>query len=389
MMTFVTPSMTPSLNKSMISDHSYLGIQANDLRILRESPLAQKRAVVAQKICRHIRERDMTSSEYDFAYKILNAIMDDVADIVRRALAVTLKTSPNLPRDIAKKLAADIDTIAVPVLKHSPVFTDQDLIEVLRSHMSEKAEAIATRPVVNSPVVGAIIRYGGPRAAVALAANDGAIIDPQNATLMMALYKEEDIIEQGFLARRNVSAPILDKLMGLVTQESAKRLYERHRLSLEMTLEIMERVKERARIDLFDRDWPQNDIERLMDYLEQKGELTRSFLIRSACSGHVEFTTHILARFAGVSHAKAVLMFYDQGDFALQILCNRAQLSSRDFYIIKAASLIYRDLEQSGIDYNKDIFQSRMVERVLTLPLDLTPEIEAFLLEKLDRINFK
>ena len=89
------------------------------------------RATAAQRVCRDIRSKALSDAERDFAQKLLKHISEDSADMVRRALAVTLKNSPKLPHDIAVKLAADIESIAVPVLTHSPVFTDADLVEVL------------------------------------------------------------------------------------------------------------------------------------------------------------------------------------------------------------------------------------------------------------------
>ncbi|MFM8755246.1 MAG: hypothetical protein ACKODL_11270 [Phenylobacterium sp.] len=51
---------------------------------------------------------------------------------MRRALAVTLRASPVIPRALALKLAKDVDSVALPILSASPAFTDDDLIEIAR-----------------------------------------------------------------------------------------------------------------------------------------------------------------------------------------------------------------------------------------------------------------
>ena len=94
--------------------------------------------------------------------------------MVRRALAVTLRNSPHLPHEIAQRLIADIDDIAVPVLEASPVLTDEDLVRVLRAGEESKQIAVATRDTVSGPVCEAVVSLCGVTPNSALAGNDGA-----------------------------------------------------------------------------------------------------------------------------------------------------------------------------------------------------------------------
>ena len=128
-------------------------ITDEDIRVLVSHPDAERRVVVAQKICRRVRDHPLSDGERKIANEILGFIAEDAASLVRRALAITLKNSPELPRDVALKLAADIDSIAVPVLNFSPVFNDLDLVEILKSRAAAKIIAVAKRPKVSGSVV--------------------------------------------------------------------------------------------------------------------------------------------------------------------------------------------------------------------------------------------
>jgi len=103
-------------------------LKTDDVKNAVRHPDETVRAIAAQRVCRDIRSNTLSEAERNFAHKLLKHIAEDSADMVRRALAVTLKNSPKLPREIALKLSADIESIAVPVLTHSPVFTDEDLV---------------------------------------------------------------------------------------------------------------------------------------------------------------------------------------------------------------------------------------------------------------------
>src|ERR1700722_4954978 len=97
-----------------------------DIRLLVKGAEPEERALVAHRLCRHIDRADLTDAGRAGAHDILGVMAGDAAEQVRRALAVTLKSSPLVPRDVANRLARDIESIAVPVLNYSPVFSDDD-----------------------------------------------------------------------------------------------------------------------------------------------------------------------------------------------------------------------------------------------------------------------
>ncbi len=120
----------------------------DDIRRLVRGDSPEARANAAHKICRRLDSIELTDAETESARQVLDLMCNDAAVLVRRALAVTLRNSPKLPRDIAIRLAKDVDAIAIPVLKNSPVITDEDLVEIVLSGSPEKQTAIAQRPTL-------------------------------------------------------------------------------------------------------------------------------------------------------------------------------------------------------------------------------------------------
>src|SRR5476651_798553 len=94
-----------------------------DIRTLVKGPTPDERAVAAHKICRRIDRADMTPEERAQAQEILRVMSADAAELVRRAIAVTLRSSPMVPRDVAIRLAKDVESVSLPLLSFSPVFT--------------------------------------------------------------------------------------------------------------------------------------------------------------------------------------------------------------------------------------------------------------------------
>ena len=362
-------------------------ITDEDIRALVRHPDAEHRAVVAQKICRRVRDHDLSAGERKIANEILGFIAEDAASLVRRALAITLKNSPELPRDVALKLAADIDSIAVPILNFSPVLNDDDLVDVLKSRAAAKIMAVARRPNVSGSVVENIVRYGDSHAVAEVAANDGAEITSKMANHMLEAYRDDDLIAQAFIRRRDLPIGIVEKLVAQVSAEAAFELTRRHAVPVELAVELASRARERATIDIIDQSTKTKDVALLARRLEEEGRLTSSLIIRAAGCGEMRFVEHALALKAGISHAKAALMVHDSGPFSLQALCKHGSISDNAARVLRAACAIFRDLELSGKTYDRAYFRETMVLRILTLPLSLDEADQLYFLEKLDGIE--
>ena len=359
-------------------------LTTDDVKNVVRHPDETVRAIAAQRVCRDIRSKILSDDERKFARKLLKHIAEDSAEMVRRALAVTLKNSPKLPRDVAVKLSEDIESIAVPVLTHSPVFTDEDLVEVLKSKAAAKIIAVAKRVSVSDHVARAIIRFGDSQAVAEVAANDGALISEQTASEMLDIYKNDDLIAESMIARRDLPPKIVEKMITLVSEDMAVKITQRHAVSPDVAIDLATRTRERATLDFIDQSWVSKDLKGLVARIHAEGRLTTSLLIRGICSGQMRFAEHGLASLSGISVQKAVLMIHDGGPFGLKALCVRAGLNENMAQIIRAAVMIYRDLELSGLDYDRVYFQELMIERVLTLPFELPEVDQIWFLEKLD-----
>src|SRR5262249_40058930 len=103
-----------------------------DIRRLVKGQDADERAAAAHKLCRTVEAKALTPEDRAAAEGILRVLASDAAELVRRALSVTLKTSDLLPRDVALRLARDVESVALPVISGSPVFNDEDLVEIVR-----------------------------------------------------------------------------------------------------------------------------------------------------------------------------------------------------------------------------------------------------------------
>ena len=95
-------------------------------------------------------------------------LLDDTSPLVRQAMAEVFARSAEAPAAIVQALSLDQPSVALPVLEHSPLLIDADLVDIVATGNCETQCAIARR--INLPAsVGAAIAEVGTAAAAARA----------------------------------------------------------------------------------------------------------------------------------------------------------------------------------------------------------------------------
>ena len=120
-------------------------LTTDDIERLRADPSPTARIGTAKKVSALFKRDRLTASERRIAEDIIGVLVEDVAVDVRSALSHELKHCAFLPHKFALSLAVDVDSVAIPMLQHSEVLTEADLIEILRAAGLGKRLAIARR----------------------------------------------------------------------------------------------------------------------------------------------------------------------------------------------------------------------------------------------------
>ncbi len=160
--------------------------------------LASKIAKLAPKLTAY--EVDRVQS---YAFQALEILASDQLAHVRAILADTLKDVTRAPEELIGMLARDSElSVACPILEHSPVLTDQDLLDIISSGISSGAlGAISNRAAVSTSVSDAIVDTKDVPAITTLLCNDSAQI--REETLDQLIDQSQDIQDwQGPLVRR-------------------------------------------------------------------------------------------------------------------------------------------------------------------------------------------
>jgi uncharacterized protein (DUF2336 family) len=359
----------------------------DDIRRLVRGDSPEERASAATKVCRRIDGMTLSDGDREHAAAILHVLANDVTVLVRRALAVTLKQSPNLPRELALQLARDVEAVAVPVIQHSPMLTDEDLVEIVLAGSPEKQVAVANRPTLSESLTEVIALYACRDAVQTAAANEGASFTDEAYAGVLKRFGDDPGVQGALISRVELPLHVTEKLLAVVSGELFDRLVNTHELPPQLAIEIASGARERATLDLVEQAGLSTDPERFVQQLHLNGRLTPSLIMRALCLGHMPFVEYALSELAGVPRSKAWLMIHDAGALGLKTIFERAGMPPGMFTAFRMAVDVYHKTEMDGGQGDRARFRQRMVERVLT-QFQAIPRADLdYLLDKLNALE--
>jgi uncharacterized protein (DUF2336 family) len=356
-----------------------------DIKRLVRSENADDRAVATHKICRVMERSDMDESERAAAHEIIRMLAHDAAELVRRALSVTLRTSDLLPHDVAMKLAQDVTTVAVPVLTHSPLFSDNDLREIIRTGGPVRQIAIAKREELSEAVTTTLAETAVEEAVVIACANDNARFSDGGMNRVMDRFGTSEVIHSVLVNRRQLPVSVSERLVHIVSSALREQLMTRHAIKPETAVELVTAARERATLDMADQTGASLDPQGLARHLMTTGRLTPSLMLRALARGHMGFFEHALAELSGVPHERTWLMIHDAGSLGLRAIYDRAGLPGRMFQTFRCAVDTWRSLMAEAGHLDPARFQEKLIERFLTQVPFAPREDLIYLYERLDR----
>lgn len=178
---------------------------------------------------------------------ILETLARDQAIEVRRVLSDTLKDLPEAPRSVINALARDVElTVAAPVLRHSPILSDEDLLEIIIAGPVKGAmAAIAERGGIGAAVSEAIVAVDDTEAVTALLSNPSAQIREETLDRIVDRAPSREVWHPPLVRRPRLPARAAVRLAQFVSESLVTELSARRDLPPDVLQEIGTAVRQR------------------------------------------------------------------------------------------------------------------------------------------------
>ncbi|MEQ9328268.1 MAG: DUF2336 domain-containing protein [Rhodospirillales bacterium] len=302
-----------------------------DIEQLLRNPSPESRTRVAGKIADIYDKSALTEREQQLADGILRLLAKDVELAVRKALSHHLQSNPDVPHDIARKLAMDVIEVAEPILRHSEVLTTIDLIDIVRTREPAAQVAVAKRRSVPEPLSDALAATGVELVIATLVRNDGAEISERTFDRVIADYGDRENVAAGIVSRSHLPAAVTERLIGVVSDSLKLELIGKHDVPAEIAEKIVLRSQEDTVKDLLGSKPAKRDVGSLVKGLARQGRLSGRIVLRALDVGDREFFEHGMAKLAGVPLENATRLISDRGTQGLLALYRKARLPEDNF----------------------------------------------------------
>jgi uncharacterized protein (DUF2336 family) len=309
---------------------------------------------------------DLSIDDFAAAEGALLMMLDDPSPLVRLAMADIFARSADAPVAIIQALSQDHPMIALPILEHSPLLLDADLVDLVATSPSELQCAIARRNGLPVSVSAAIAEVGTAAAVLDLIQNPYASILPFSWDRIVERYGHVPDVRDAILVLDGLPAPTRLVLMQKLSVTLAQFVVDRSWLSADRA--------ERIASDAFDRTTIQvaaearsSDTAGLIRHLRDKGQLTAALLLRALLSGNLDLFEAALVELTGVSAQRVAAIVHDGGGSSLHALLTRAGFPPSTFSAFTAALLVHQEMGAVYSMSGEARLRRRVVERVLAL----------------------
>src|SRR3954464_7466233 len=291
---------------------------------------AGERAEATRSLARAWILSDLSEDDRAAAEGALLMLLDDPSPLVRQAMAEVFARSASAPAAIVGALAVDQSSVALPVLEHSPLLIDADLVDLVATGDNEIQCAVARRCHLPASVCAAIAEVGSPAAALELIENPYAELAPFSWDRIVERHGHLAAVRESRLVLQALPAAARLALVAKLSDTLAQFVTARNWLSADRAARVAGEARDRCTVNVAARSRG-DDMRGLVQHLRLTGQLTAGLILRALLSGNLELFDAALAELSGLPRARVSALLHERGRASLHALLLRAGLPESTF----------------------------------------------------------
>jgi len=326
---------------------------------------AGERAEATRALARAWLISDLTPDDRAAAEGALLMMLDDPSPLVRQAMSEVFARSNEAPAAIVQSLSVDQPSVAVPVLEHSPLLIDADLVDIIATGNCETQCAIARRIRLPASVCAAIAEVGCAAAALELIENPYAELVPFSWDRIVERHGHLAAIRESMLVLEDLPAATRAALVAKLSETLAQFVVARNWLSADRAGRAASEARDRCTVNIAARSRGE-EMGALVAHLRATSQLTAGLILRALLSGNLELFSHALSELSEMPQARVAALLHDRSAGGLNALLCRAGLPESTFAAFRVALEVCHEIGFADSTGTAARLRRRMVERVLT-----------------------
>src|SRR5260221_3813068 len=182
------------------------------------------------------------------------------------------------PAAIVQALSVDQTCVALPVLEHSPLLIDADLVDIVATGNSELQCAVARRITLPTSVCAAIAEVGSAAAALELIENPFAELAPFSWDRIVERHGHLAAIRESMLVLDGLPATTRLALVAKLSETLTRFVVARNWLSADRAGHVADEAMARSTVHIASRSRG-DEMRDLVKHLREAGQLTVGLIL--------------------------------------------------------------------------------------------------------------
>lgn len=318
-----------------------------------------------------ILEHSLSANERAMVADIIMSLVRQAEIDLKESISERICMMDGIPEDVVLQLAHDTIQVAKPILEHSPVLSDMDLLYIIQSKSAEYWQAIARRKLLDVTVVDALVGCNDESTALCLLLNDSIELKISALEAFAELSKYSDSLAEPLLRREGLPQKIVMDLFWHVSADLREHILGNYNIPKEKLDEALHDALD----DFTDTAAGLQDpkpSKLMVDLAEQYGRMDRitdAILIKTLRRGQVRFFVAMMSERTGLPHSTIHQIMRQVGGQGMAVACRATNVRKENFVslFLLSRSLTRGDRAVDAIELRKAIrYYDAMTEDMAT-----------------------
>jgi uncharacterized protein (DUF2336 family) len=254
--------------------------------------------------------------------EILRRLTQDVEMAIRIALAQRLAEDTTAPHDLILMLVDDTVEVARPLILHSPLLTETDVLRLIAHAGVGHLEAVAGRANIGTPVTDELARTDHASVLVALVRNVTAKISEHTYKTLVEKSRALTDLQEPLIHRPDLPPQLATDMCEWVSDALKSFITTHYQMPAKTVKGAVADAVQAVKSSLPEpKDQPADSAQKLIDKLSGSGQLKTGFLMRVLSQGQMDLFELAFSRLLGMELGAFRAIFYNGGARAVALSC--------------------------------------------------------------------
>lgn len=292
------------------------------------------RSQFAGAVARFFDETVMSDVQRQLAGDVLLDLVRQAERDLRQALAERLAVQDNVPAELIVLLANDEISIAEPVLLHSKLLKDIDLMYIIATRSNEHWRAVARRESLSPMVTDRLIDTDDTVTALRLLENGNVRLQKGSMKKMVRAALRAEELQLPLLRRPEVTPDVAVDIYMVVSFGVRKLVAEKFSIQAHLVEQAVEALVHELNQESRGQTLVTQDMMALAERFHERGDIAPDLMIRTLRRGQTGFFVALFAARVGLATDRIVEMIQKDGGKPFVVACRSIGMMKSEFATI-------------------------------------------------------